>query len=104
MFLQCLDGDVVEIWNYLGSQGPFSGVFSHFLTPIWVKQHAGMLPERCHTIAIPFFFDVKTPKKHLQKCQICPKQVGMDSRATFGAYLCQKRFCDQKIAVFLVFS
>ena len=29
------------------------------------------------------FFDLKTPKKHFQKCQICPKQVGMDSQAHF---------------------
>ena len=42
------------------------------------------------------FFDLKTPKKHFQKCQICPKQVGMDSQATFGVYLCQRRLCDVK--------
>ena len=54
VFLRCLGGDVVEIRNYLGSQGPFSGVFGHFLTPIWVKQHAGVaaipLPYHFHTI------------------------------------------------------
>ena len=50
------------------------------------------------------FFNVKTPKKHFQKCQICPKQVGMDSQATFGVYLCQRRLCDvKKYAVFWFF-
>ena len=79
-----------------GLPGSFFGGFWPFLDPYMgqtaCRNAAGARSGYCQGI----FFDVKTPKKHFQKCQICPKQVGMDSRATFGVYLCQRRFCDVK--------
>ena len=79
-----------------GLPGSFFGGFWPFLDPQMgqtaCRNAAGARSGYCQGM----FFDVKTPKKHFQKCQICPKQVGMDSQATFGVYLCQRRFCDVK--------
>ena len=101
MFLRCLGGDEVEIWKDWGSGGPFSGVLSKNMAENVVGAMVAVLSRGRSGGFVGVFFSVKTPKKHFQKCQICPKQVGMDSQATFGVYLCQRRLCDvKKYAVF----
>ena len=40
MFLRCLGGFLVDIWNYLGSRSAFSGVFTHFFAQSGSKSRA----------------------------------------------------------------
>ena len=96
VLLLTLSGCVMDIRDYVGVREGYFGGFrqkneKNMTVTGGVQSVLGMSWGR-----LGHFFDLKTPKKHFQKCQICPKQVGMDSQATFGVYLCQRRLCDVK--------
>ena len=89
----------------LGFRGPFFGGFKQKYDRECGRSNGGSAVQGPSKDFLGVFFNVKTPKKHFEKCQICPKQVGMDSQATFGVCLCQRRLCDvKKYAVFWFFS
>ena len=90
MFLRCFCGCLVDIWNYLGSRSAFSGVFVKNMTPRTRKMPAFLLCRVCAGYVQGMFFDLKIPKKRQKKCQKCQKQVEIDSKTIFGAYLPQR--------------
>ena len=62
----------------LGRNGPFLTIFMVFLGCFWPFFLHSLLGVK---IAI---FDQKTSNKHQEKCQMCPKQVGLGSQPIFG--------------------
>ena len=63
MFLRCLGGFLVDIWNYLGSRSAFSGVFTHFFGPEGVQKQGASRGPGLPGDSQGIFFDLKTPKK-----------------------------------------
>ena len=63
MFLRCLGGFLVDIWNYLGSQSAFSGVFTHFLAQSRSESRAHDLDG----VWTGYDFDHKNTKKRPKK-------------------------------------
>ena len=63
MFLRCLGGFLVDIWNYLGSRSAFSGVFTHFLAQSGSESRAQVRSGDSPGM----FFDLKTPKNGQKK-------------------------------------
>ena len=88
----------------LGFRGPFFGGFKQKYGRECGRSNGGSAVPRVSLALLGVFFSVKTSKKHFQKCQICPKQVGMDSQAKggfvmsknmpfFGFFLEKSLFC-----------
>ena len=96
MFLRCLGGFLVDIWNYLGSRSAFSGVFTHFLAQSGSESRAQVRSGDSPGM----FFDLKTPKNGQKKYLKCPKQVGMDSQDLPGVGLCPSSCHDVEILLF----
>ena len=63
MFLRCLGGFLVDIWNYLGSRSAFSGVFTHFFGPEGVQKQGASRGPGLPGDSQGIIFDLKTPKK-----------------------------------------
>ena len=100
MFLRCLGGFLVDIWNYLGSRSAFSGVFTHFFGPEGVQKQGASRGPGLPGDSQGIFFHLKTPKNGQKKYLKCPKQVGMDSQDLPGVVLCPSSCHDVEILLF----
>ena len=92
----------------LGFRGPFFGGFKQKYGRECGRSNGGSAVQGPSKDFLGVFFSVKTPKKHFQKCQICPKQVGMEKICRLLVFFLKNRCFAQhgqnvKKAVFSLF-